>query len=56
MGPIIVFVVLMAMSFTLNTIKHGEPRGNYHMGLSILGIAIWTALLWWGGFFAPLGW
>lgn len=52
--PPIVLILLMAVDIDITIAKAGEPRGKYHPGYALVGIAITCAILYWGGFFAPL--
>lgn len=50
--PQIVFIGLAVMSFTVASIKHGEPKGNWNVFNTMFNISVWVGLLYWGGFFA----
>ncbi|MCK5608678.1 hypothetical protein KAR91_42770 [Candidatus Pacearchaeota archaeon] len=49
-APQIIFIVLMAVQFTVHSLKHGESREPYHIGHTIINTVATVALLWWGGF------
>ena len=46
----IIMIVLFAIGLGVAIAKHGQPKGNYSIGEHIIGITIYIALLWWGGF------
>lgn len=49
--PQIVMIGLFAANLTINLIKHGDKRtDHYNFGTAILGIAIESFLLYYGGF------
>ena len=54
MWPQIIFLVLFVGGTLLQCAKHGEEREPYHGGWAFAGFLINIALLYWGGFFAPL--
>lgn len=50
-APQIIIIVIMALSVTVNAVKHGEQKTDrYHVGFTLIAIAIEAAVLWWGGF------
>lgn len=50
--PQIIMICLYMLVIGENLAKDGEPRdSNYSFFGSLLGTAIVTGLLWWGGFF-----
>ena len=53
-APQIIVIVLLAMNVAINAALDGKPTPEphtYSFGMSVVRVAIWTALLWWGGFF-----
>lgn len=50
-APQVTIVGLMVATAVLNLAKHGEPRTNpFSFPLSLVNVAIWATVLWWGGF------
>jgi hypothetical protein len=53
-APQIIVIVLLAINLAGNAVKDGEPTPpphTYRFGVSLVRVAIWVSLLWWGGFF-----
>lgn len=54
--PQLIFLGLYALSILVALVKHGEVKvEQYNAYKTILAVAIGAAVLWWGGFWAPLG-
>lgn len=52
-APQIVLIVLFAISTGISATTHGQPRtGNYNFGDTIFRVALWSGILWWGGFWS----
>lgn len=50
-APQIIVIVLLALRAGVYALAHGEQRKGTYNGLAAwFGIAMWAALLWWGGF------
>ena len=57
-APQIIVIILWAITFTVHAMKHGEhnlgkaglPR-RYNVNHTLIGIILFGALLYWGGFF-----
>jgi hypothetical protein len=51
-APQIIMICIMTISFSVNALKHGEPRKDkYNVIYTLIGIAIEVGVLIWGGFF-----
>jgi len=51
-APQIVYICIMALSLGMTASRHGEPKkGNESFFISLIAVAIQTAILLWGGFF-----
>lgn len=46
----IIMIVLFSFGFSTTVAKQGKPKGNYSIGEYLIGVGIYVALLWWGGF------
>lgn len=55
MAPQIIYICLLVVGPTVALVKHGEPQGKHNFWTSLVASAVTAAILWWGGFFAPLG-
>ena len=51
MIPQIIIICFMFGTIVLSAAKHGEDRGKYNIGWTLLSVLIEFILLWWGGFF-----
>lgn len=51
--PAIIYIIISAINLLAAANLHGQPRSNYNFWTLLLGTAIGTGLLFWGGFFAP---
>jgi len=49
--PQLIMISIIFLSLGVCAAKHGEPRKDYNIGISILDTALMITLLWWGGFF-----
>ena len=49
--PQIIYIVISAFGLLWCSYKHGKPRGEYNIWISLLAEAIVITLLIWGGFF-----
>lgn len=48
----IVWLLIVALGFGINIVKHGEPRdGNYNFWSFLIGALIEAVILYLGGFF-----
>lgn len=47
----IVLLVLCIGGLFISIVKHGEPKGNFHVGYSLLATALNIWLMYMGGFF-----
>ena len=56
MIPQIIVLCLMFGEIILAAAKHGEDKGEFHVGKSLLSVTIIFLLLYWGGFFNCFGW
>lgn len=51
-APQIIMVSLLALSFGITLANHKKPKiGEDNAWISLIGLIIQIALLWWGGFF-----
>ena len=52
MIPQIIMICLLTGGFTVNAVNHDKPREDpkYDVGGAALRLAVFVALLWWGGF------
>lgn len=54
--PQYLVIILLAMDLGGSLYKHGEPRtGNYSVWVTAIAVAGLVTLLYFGRFFAPLG-
>ena len=51
-APQIILIALLGIEWGFHIAKHGAIRPNYHGGHKTVDIAIFTTLIWWGGFFS----
>lgn len=51
-APQIIYIVLVAISWTVHSMKHGQPRDGYNVGWATVNTAVAVGLLYWGGFFS----
>ena len=52
-APQIIMIALWALSLGVTMSKNGEPRtDNHNVGWSLVTLAIYATLLWWGGFWS----
>lgn len=51
-APQIIILALMAIGLGVSIARHGMPRTNENVVVSIISTAIMLALLYWGGFFS----
>jgi hypothetical protein len=49
--PQFILVALLILGLGVSIAKHGQPRENYHGGITFLATIIEFVLLYWGGFF-----
>ena len=50
--PQLLVLALWLISLGLHIARHGEPMGLMYNGwFKVISIAVWTAVLAWGGFF-----
>lgn len=49
--PAIIILVLYGLDALIVANKHGQPKGNFSMGATVLDAAVFLGLLYWGGFF-----
>jgi LPXTG-motif cell wall-anchored protein len=55
MVPQIIYLVLIGSSLLLSANRHGKPKtGTENFWTTCIGLALSMALLYWGGFWAPL--
>ena len=55
--PAIIWIALMSVKATVHALYNNKPKGKYDIyGFLFVHLPVMTALLWWGNFFAPLGW
>lgn len=51
-APQIIYICLMVFSLAIDIERHGKPKtGNHNAWAGLLGAALGSTLLWWGGFF-----
>lgn len=50
--PQIIVICLFVVVFTVNTLKHGQPSGNYSIWAALFRIGVWATVLYCGGFFS----
>lgn len=55
MLPQLIVLGLYVLSLGLTLGLHGQPRPPYSFWTALLSVALMLPLLWWGGFFAPMG-
>jgi len=52
-APQIIIICLIVLGVGIDIERHGKPKeGTYNFWLSLFGVAVTVALLWWGGYFA----
>jgi hypothetical protein len=51
-GGQIAVIVLLSLSFGIGMAVHRKPREPSHFGHTFIGVLLWVALLWWGGFWS----
>lgn len=51
-APQIIYIVLVGIGLLITAAKHGEPKGDYNIGVQIIADGLMIGLLIWGGFFA----
>lgn len=49
--PQITWIALMVSGMTVAMLKHGQPKGNWNAAWFAVNVAIFSALLYAGGFF-----
>jgi hypothetical protein len=55
--PALVMIILMTLGMATNLFNHGKARPTYNFYAAFLiGLPIQVLLLYYGNFFAPLGW
>ena len=50
-APQIIYLCLLLLGLVVAVAKHGEDKGKYHAGWTLVGEAILLWILYWGGFF-----
>lgn len=53
--PQITYLVLMTLGLGLVWGKHGQPQSNYNVFTHLIAVMIGVVVLYYGGFFTPLG-
>ena len=49
-APQIIMALLFIIILINATIHHGEKQGAYNAWATLIGLCMYTAILWWGGF------
>ena len=50
-APQIVMLCFLVLNLWISLTDHGKPKGRYSFWASLVGVAVYTGLLIWGGFF-----
>lgn len=50
--PALIYLALTLLGLGVVLAKHGQPRPDYNIGVTLVNTAISIGLLYWGGFFA----
>ena len=54
MLPSLILLGMFTLSLGISIANHGKPRSNESAVSTLIAIAIWLVILYWGGFFNPL--
>lgn len=55
MIPQIIYIVIIFIGLLCEAYLHGEKRkDSYNIFIRLVSVAIWTGILYWGGFFNPM--